>query len=58
MPYQKLLKEGKIKIHHASGEEIKDILEIADRDLIWHLPALGGELGVETQYRERTSHAE
>ena len=33
MPYQKLLKEGKIKTHHASGEEIKDILEIADRDL-------------------------
>ena len=33
MPYQKLLKEGKIKIHHASGEEIKDILEIADRNL-------------------------
>ena len=33
MPYQTLLKEGKIKIHHASSEEIKDILEIADRDL-------------------------
>ena len=33
MSYQKLLKERKIKVHHASGEEIKDILEIADRDL-------------------------
>ena len=33
MPYQKLLKEGKIKIHNALGEEIKDILEIADRNL-------------------------
>ena len=33
MLYQKLLKEGKIKIHRASGEEIKDILGIADRDL-------------------------
>ncbi len=32
MLYQKLLKEGKIKIHRSSSEEIKDILEIADRD--------------------------
>lgn len=33
MSYQKLLKEGKVKIHHASSEEIKNILEVADRDL-------------------------
>jgi len=33
MSYQKLLKEGKIKIHHASAEEIKDVLKIADRDI-------------------------
>lgn len=33
IPYQKLLKEGKIKVHQVSSEEIKDILEIADRDL-------------------------
>lgn len=33
MPYQELLKEGKIKTHQASLEEIKDIIEIADRDL-------------------------
>jgi len=33
MLYQKLLKEGKIKTHQATPEEIKDILAIADRDL-------------------------
>ena len=33
MSYQKLLKEGKIKVHQALPEEIKDIFEIADRDL-------------------------
>jgi len=33
MPYQKLLREGKIKTHQATPEEIKDILEVADRDL-------------------------
>lgn len=33
MSYQKLLKEGKIKRHKASSEEIEHILEIADRDL-------------------------
>ena len=33
MSYRELLKEGKIKIHHATAEEIKDILEVADRDL-------------------------
>ncbi|MBU4343391.1 MAG: HEPN domain-containing protein [Candidatus Omnitrophica bacterium] len=33
MSYQGLLKEGKIKIHQASSEEIKDVLEVADRDL-------------------------
>ena len=33
MSYQKLLKEGKIKTHHAIRDEIKDILEVADRDL-------------------------
>lgn len=33
MPYQKLLKKGKIKIHQATPEEIKHILGIADRDL-------------------------
>lgn len=33
MSYQKLLKESKIKVHHALPEESKDILEIADRDL-------------------------
>lgn len=33
MSYQRLLKEGKIKTHRATKEEIKDILEVADRDL-------------------------
>jgi len=33
MSYQKLLKEGKIKTHRATKEEIKHILEVADRDL-------------------------
>ena len=33
MSYQKLLKEEKIKVHQSSSEEIKDIIEIADRDL-------------------------
>ncbi len=33
MSYQKLLKEGKIKPHRAMPEEIKDVLEVADRDL-------------------------
>lgn len=33
MSYQELLKEGKIKIHRASPEEIKHILQLADRDL-------------------------
>ena len=33
MHYQELLKERKIKTHQASPEEIKDIIEIADRDL-------------------------
>lgn len=33
MSYQGLLKEGKIKIHQASSEEIRDVLEVADRDL-------------------------
>lgn len=33
MSYQRLLKEGKIKEHHATSEEIKDILEVANRDL-------------------------
>ncbi len=33
MSYQRLLKEGKIKTHRATAEEIKDVLEIADRDL-------------------------
>lgn len=33
MLYQELLKEGRIKVHQASPEEIKDIIEIADRDL-------------------------
>ena len=28
-----MLREGKIKIHHASPEEIKEVLEIADRDI-------------------------
>ncbi len=31
--YQKLLKASKIRIHHSSVAEIKDILAIADRDL-------------------------
>ena len=33
MSYQKLLEEGKIKKHKASPDEIKHILEIADRDI-------------------------
>jgi uncharacterized protein (UPF0332 family) len=33
VPYQRLLTEGRIKAHQALSEEIKDILEIADRDL-------------------------
>ncbi|MEK6563461.1 MAG: HEPN domain-containing protein [Candidatus Omnitrophota bacterium] len=33
MLYRELLKEKKIKVHQASPEEIKDIIEIADRDL-------------------------
>lgn len=33
MSYQRLLKERKIKTHRATKEEIKDILEVADRDL-------------------------
>lgn len=33
MHYQNLLKENKIKLHKASSEEIKNVLEIANRDL-------------------------
>ena len=33
MLYQELLKTGKIKEHRASKEEIKHVLEIADRDI-------------------------
>lgn len=40
MPYQKLLKEAKIKIHHASKEEIKGVLEVAYRDLSFAKEAL------------------
>jgi len=32
VPYQKLLREGKIKTHRASPEEIKEVLKVADRD--------------------------
>lgn len=41
MPFQKLLKEGKIKAHTASEEEIKDILGVADRDLSFAKDSLG-----------------
>lgn len=33
MSYRELLKDGMIKVHHASAEEIGNVIEIADRDL-------------------------